>query len=226
MKKIITICCVLSAFLVQAQLAIIQDKDGFTNLRAEPSMKGEILTKMLKHQVFWDMTEIFDDKENSDWVGIQMGEKLDTLTQEETYQEATFFMAKNRVLHLDKLPKIANKSIVNQTVILKNNDYDIKITKRKYSKKVNFKNGHGVDGAPPKEEIQSVSFTYKGVTIQLNPKYCNAFFEPNFENTDAYLDNEDYLYLVMNNSDGAGGYSVVWIFEKTELKDIVTFKRF
>ncbi len=84
MKKLLFISCLLSAFLAQAQLAILQNKDGFTNLRAEPSTKGEIVTKMWKHQVFWDMTEMFDDKENPDWVGIQMGVKVDTLPQEES----------------------------------------------------------------------------------------------------------------------------------------------
>lgn len=226
MKKLLFISCLLSAFLAQAQLAILQDKDGFTNLRAEPSTKGEIATKMWKHQVFWDMTEMFDDKENPDWVGIQMGVKVDTLPQEESYQEATFFMAKNRVLHLDKLPKIENKNIDNQLVILKNNDFLIEIKKDNYSKKISRKNGQGVGRNEPKEEIKSISISYKGVQKKINPKYCNAFFEPNFENTNAYLDSEDYLYLYMNNSDGAGGYSVVWIFQKADLKDVVTFRRF
>lgn len=37
----------------QCQIAIIQDKDGFTNIRLKPNANAEIIYTISKNEVFW-----------------------------------------------------------------------------------------------------------------------------------------------------------------------------
>lgn len=80
---------------------------------------------------------------------------------------------------------------------------------------------HGTDGDVPQTEIKYISLNIDGKEIQIDPALYRDFYNPNLGYNDGskYVDvfwGDDYqsVFMLMNGSDGAGSYSVVWVFRK------------
>jgi len=55
--------------------------------------------------------------------------------------------------------------------------------------------------------------------IEIPASALENLYEPNLENTEAFYDDKnDILYIASMNSDGAGGYNVLWVIEKRQYK--------
>ena len=80
---------------------------------------------------------------------------------------------------------------------------------------------YGIDGTVPKFEIEELTIKINKQQIEIPKTTYSHLFEPHFCGT--YLpmkafesSNGKYIYLYMNGSDGAGGYSVKWIFSRNQ----------
>ncbi|MCV2484144.1 hypothetical protein OD917_04355 [Flavobacterium sp. SH_e] len=57
-------------------------------------------------------------------------------------------------------------------------------------------------------------------TIELPKNSFDDLFEPTLFNTRAYYDTKsNILYITSSNSDGAGGYEIVLVIEKSQYKE-------
>ncbi|NDV95689.1 hypothetical protein D0T84_12300 [Dysgonomonas sp. 521] len=85
--------------------------------------------------------------------------------------------------------------------------------------KINGKEIWGTDGEIPKREYKSISIRLGKKNIDFPQSALENLYNPNLENTEANHDKDnDILYLQSTNSDGAGGYIVVWVIEKGQYK--------
>jgi hypothetical protein len=79
----------------------------------------------------------------------------------------------------------------------------------------------GVDGSVPREEFSTFSLFIDGTVVPIPANIFSHFYDPNFgyERSSKYVDafwGNDYecVFVYMNGSDGAGGYSVTWVLRK------------
>ena len=68
MKKLTLILLITQSINLFGQVAIIKDKDGFTNVRSEPNGKSEIIYKIFDNEVFWYDYE--DNVDKNEWIPI------------------------------------------------------------------------------------------------------------------------------------------------------------
>ena len=80
---------------------------------------------------------------------------------------------------------------------------------------------YGIDGNVPNFKIENLTVKINGQQIEIPESVYSNLFEPHF--CKSYLpmkayesSNGKYIYLYMDGSDGAGGYSVKWIFDKNK----------
>jgi hypothetical protein len=90
--------------------------------------------------------------------------------------------------------------------------------------KVNIIDGKevfGIDGSVPREEFSEFSFWLDSVRIPVHEEIYKIFYDPDFGYLEGgkYIDafwgnNYESVFVYMNGSDGAGGYSVTWLLQK------------
>ena len=198
------------------EFAIIQDKDGFSNVRKTPEIKSKIVGT-IKNK---DLIFVFDNEDNSDWFNIESN-------------NVSGFIHKSRIKQLKTFLEIHPKNQSENNIRFKNDFFSIdifsesfdkskfKITwevEGNYIKLINGKNFYGTDGTIPKNGIKSITLKNNDKLISIDKNQMRDLFEPNFDNTQVFYDKStQIIYLTMHNSDGAGGYSVAWVFEPSKL---------
>lgn len=101
----------------------------------------------------------------------------------------------------------------------------VKIAKQKFDKGksqlLNGKTNWGTDGGGiPAFEYRSITITRENKIIELPETALDDLFEPTLHNTKVNYDRaNDILYIQGMNSDGAGGYGVMWRIVKGKYKD-------
>jgi len=58
MKKGVFILTLFSSYFAQAQFGIVQDKDGFVNVREQQNTTSTILTKMKNGKIFQQIAQV------------------------------------------------------------------------------------------------------------------------------------------------------------------------
>ncbi|WP_297333305.1 hypothetical protein [Flavobacterium sp.] len=80
----------------------------------------------------------------------------------------------------------------------------------------------GTDGGMPTTEYKSVTVSFNGDTVTLPKEALHNLYQPNFTHTRAYYDEAaDALYITTLNSDGAGGYCLVFVIKDKKYKERV-----
>ena len=67
MKAFFTTALLFFCSIAHAQVAIIQDKDGYTNVRKAPNGQAKVIHKIYENEVFWYQD---DSNDTSDWVTV------------------------------------------------------------------------------------------------------------------------------------------------------------
>jgi len=208
--------CALNAF---SQLAVVVDEDGYVNVRDKDKRIVDTLSSGEIVYRFGDIDGYVD---------------VDYIKDGEYYWR---YIHKSRLFDLsgfDSIPYI--KTVDNnreQKVVLGNDFIEItlvqkdfipaknKVTKDKegWVRKINGKEFWGTDGGLPAKEYKSVTVNIGQKDIDIPSEAYNDLYNPNLEYSEANYDiKNDILYVHSNNSDGAGGYTVVWVIEKGEYK--------
>jgi hypothetical protein len=93
-------------------------------------------------------------------------------------------------------------------------------SKNQVLKKIDGQSFWGTDGAMPERKVLDVILTLHGNAINIPTKATDGIYNPNFGCNKSYCYNSIYhtkdqkrIYIAMQNSDGAGFYQVVWVFE-------------
>ncbi len=94
-------------------------------------------------------------------------------------------------------------------------------SKNQILKKIDGQPFWGTDGTIPERKVLDVIVTLRDKTIRVPQNATNGIYNPNFGCNKTYCYNSIYytkdqrrIYIAMQNSDGAGYYQVVWVFEE------------
>jgi hypothetical protein len=231
MKKILVLLILIFTQHLFAQntegygFAIIDDKDGFTNIREEPNMKSKIVGNVKEGELFF----CFSNEKHKDWFAVDVKNNYNL----------SGYVHKSRIKFVEELPKLKKRKSIKDTIYIKNDSItlkmvigDFKSAKHKLTKDNNFiskidgKRPMGVDGGLPKTELQSIQLTIGGEVIDVPKSELNDLYEPNFEKASVYLAQNGNIYFTMSNSDGAGGYEVAFVFKDKKFQQRYVFYGF
>lgn len=240
MSRIILISLfLLSSFRVLGQFAIINDIDGYTNVRKDKSSSSEIIGRLFNDDVFL----IAEEDDSDEWINVFYFAELSEI---ESYKKDYYlqechcttdiiyfdgYVHKSRVLPIEKLVELTTKrqisdqglSLMNDSIIFslktipfiqKNHKVD---RVEGWVEKIDGNRPKGVDGGIPKVEIKNLSFLINSGAIEIPKQEYADLFEPNLKTISIYADKRGVIYVYMPyNSDGAGGYDAVWIIKENQ----------
>jgi len=210
MKTFCTFLFLILVNLVNAQFAIIDDKDGYCNVRVNPEKGNNIIDKLengcivLCGETQGNWVAVFYLKNNEEPVGYVYNNRLKMIT---AYGE---------------LPVLSKSD---GAYMFGKDSIKVKITKQKFDKaKTKLENGKtnwGTDGGGfPEFAYRAITITRGNKIIELPKAALDDLFEPTLHNTKVNYDTaNDILYIQAMNSDGAGGYAVMWRIVKGKYKD-------
>ena len=216
MKKLAVI--IISSFFLQVtigQVATIQDPDGWTNVREKPDNESDIIHKVYENEVFWYDYESTDREQ--DWISIYILKNDFSLEKSEP-NFIVGFIHKSRLLPLKELKPYTeeNFSFKYATSEFKLRNRIVDKHEGKWISKFDGRPIWGVDGGYPRMQIDAIDVSIDGIKIQIHKVFYSDIFE--CDNTFTIYKNKDTYFVHQWNSDGAGAYEIVWVLDKTGLK--------
>jgi hypothetical protein len=216
MKGLLTILACILCQTTFAQFGVIADKDGFVNVRNSPTISDNIIDTLTNGQI------VFCLEEEGEWCPTDYhlnGQKF-----------KSGYIHKSRVKLIDDFDKISYDKLTNSVVTFKKDTIKLIVTKTKFNpknnklqyhkgdvskneiswlEKINGKEIWGTDGNVPKNQYGQITLTLGKAEIHLP---IDNLFEPNLDYTTVNIDEKNKtIYISAMNSDGAGGYAVLWI---------------
>lgn len=218
-----------------AQYYLVNDKDGFVNVRSQPDINAPVSFKLPDSTIVYE-SFAEDANEKSNWIHVDFylpskQKKKGT----EDYTPAVMkgltlcsgYIYKSRVTAIEKFSKLKYKQFKNGYSCF-NDSFNIKIIIQAFAEskhsiqfhpeykelyeKIDHKPMIGTDGSKPTEEIKEVAATINGKPVIIPPGAYKNLFNPSYAG-DTYTDGKGNAYLVMFNSDAAGSYSCIFHFK-------------
>ena len=195
--------------------AVINDKDGYVNVRKEKSVHSRVLKKLDNNTLIFVF--VYDKAHDGNWI----------------YVDNEGYIYNDRVKWIEELPKVAKGVEKKNAIHFSGKDIQVALSTEKFDKsKHSFKyhkeyrdiiekiDGNpfwGTDGNIPKEAYKSIEVKIREKQVSIPQSAYSDLYEPNLY-TDlnfVYYDKDsDSYYIVATNSDGAGAYMVCWQIEK------------
>ncbi|WP_223605855.1 hypothetical protein [Chryseobacterium sp. OSA05B] len=225
-NKIILLAAILGFQFSWAQFAKIVDKDGYVNLRKEADGKSDIVGKINSDEILY----IFSPEDHKNWLNADYTDK--------NGKTLSGYIHSSRIKYIESYQSVPAVSINENKAVLNSKNITVTIVSEPFNYKENKKyfsttnhNGYkvedqfkgqpiwGTDGTIPQTHYKSISVKMDGKTLQIPPKEIENLFNINTESAACYFDSEhETLYINMVNSDGAGGYAVLFTIEKGVFK--------
>jgi hypothetical protein len=217
------ICFINSSaqFSIVQEYAFVQDVDGFLNVRKEGELKSKIIDKLENGQLIYCL----ENKGN--WMSIDYTKNKKLLMG---------FVYKNRYKLISKFPQIPIRSNSINSVVLRKDSIQIIVSQSKFDKSkhsfkyikkysdqiqlIDNKQYWGRDGGMPDTQYGKIEIKVGNKIISLPKLAFEGLYQPNIFTVQVNFDNiNDTFYINTMNSDGAGGYHVLWRVEKGVYKD-------
>ena len=197
------------------QVATIRDTDGWTNVRKLPDGKSEVIYKVYENEVFW-YDSVREEKEQG-WILIFIPKNVYSLGYgEPDYIEG--FIHRSRLVPLESLKE--HKGIdLKFEYELSDFDSTNKVIDKVDEKWVTAINGRpvwGTDGNFPKTQVDNIEVKIEGQEIYIHEVFYSDIYE--CDNVISTYKIGDTYFIYQRNSDGAGGYEIVWVLDKNGLK--------
>ncbi|MEA9414698.1 SH3 domain-containing protein [Flavobacterium sp. PL02] len=220
MKKITSILLLLAFNICFSQFGIINDPDGYVNVRNSAGKSNKIIDKLDNGAI------VYNYEPDGNWVNIDYKKGKENLNG---------YVYKDRIIDLTNFTKIPVRENKNGVIKLENNNVKVAITEIAFSPK-NHKLKYnsesptlletiddqvifGTDGNIPKRKYKSIEIEVDKILINVPENALKNAFEPNLEQTMVNYDSvNDILYIQSSNSDGAGSYVILWVIEKKKFK--------
>ena len=206
--------------------AIIDDKDGFTNLRKEPDKNGEVIYKIKEYEIFF-VNGLEND--STVWEEVQVPLNKFTITEEKSCTSVSTlkgYIHKSRLKYLHELENYNGDDFSFKYIIADFNQ-DKHIISRdadKFVEKIDGRFAFGIDGYLPHKEVIDLE-----IIINENKIFTHrALYEDLFEcrnKFDTYKVNNTFI-VDHFNSDGAGAYSITWVINKEGIQQRIIFNCF
>lgn len=212
--KTIVIMLVMIGFAVNAnsQVATIQDEDGYTNVRQKPNGKAKIIHKINEGEVF------FIGEDTDGWVEVHFSSDM---FSEDIIRKGlrSGYVHNSRILPLEAMSQYAGDDCTFQYVITpftkEGKTFQFEGNDKKYLDRINEDYFWGTDGGWPKTEVKELNISVKGKKIEVPDNLLADIYEIN-DDFECYKVAENFI-VHQFNSDGAGGYELVWVFDENGL---------
>jgi len=221
MRKLPLLIVLFFSTLSYGQFAIVSDKDGSAYVRDHGEYKGKIIDSLKDGHMIYCM----DIKGN--WTNIDYTKKDNELSgyiYKDRYRFVSTFSAIPIVLNTPNKVKLKKDSI---EIILTQSRFEKNKHKFKYIKEypdqielIDNKKYWGMDGGMPTEQFNKIIVKIGSKTIILPKVATNGLYQPNLGTAEIHFDKQtNTIYIETMNSDGAGGYEVIWKVENGVYKD-------
>lgn len=226
---IISVNCVSQNFSAPIA-AIINDKDGYSNVRESASINSRVIYEIVNNHVFW----VFEDyATGKDWYLI--GYYKDSMVDSRTRPDFGYIHI-SRIQLISKLNKFKEKetSDKTKTFILANKELEIKLKQFSVNDHViseDKRNGFLIDGQRPwgydllfnestkpvvntdnkyLNEIEHIKIILNNKEQLLPRKFYQGIFYVNMYNLEVFSNSKN-IYFSMKNGSGGGSYAVVFV---------------
>jgi len=217
MKFFIVLFLLISdiVFAQEEAFAVINDKDGYVNVRKGKSAQSKVLKRLNNKTIVFAYN--YDKATDGNWI----------YTDEEGY------IYNDRVKWIHKFPIIAKGIAKGNTIVFEGKEIQVVLTSGKFDKSKHsfeyFKDSptgieviddelpYGTDGKMPTTEYRSIEINIHGKRVSLPKDAYSDLYEPTFltDHNSVYYDKEsDILYIVANNNYAERPYKVCWQIEK------------
>ncbi len=222
----------MTAFIARvtnAQTALIKDPDGYCNIRQSANSQSKVLDTLSNDRIVF----VFEEQAEGNWLPVDYKKGNETLSG---------YVHKSRIAFLTSLTKFKQATLNDSILKLKLDSFQLTMTKMSFNKKgkqfkydkpqgeqtfiksIDNKFPWGTDGNIPKKEYKAVQFKTGNSTLNFPANMFNDLFEPNLDMTMAYHDKTTgKFYIEAINSDGAGGYEVIWTIKDKRIIGRETF---
>ncbi|RXQ90945.1 hypothetical protein EO244_12635 [Ancylomarina salipaludis] len=216
MKRILLITLfTMMTQLTFGQVALIKDSDGWTNVRKEPNGNAKVIHKIYGGEVFWYNSESTDKEQ--DWISIYIPKNKFSLGNSDP-TEIEGFIHKSRLLPLDSLKSYTGTNFKFNYEI-KAFDQTNRIVGKQDDRWITSIDGRpvwGTDGDFPKTEVNNISVEINGLNLEVHKVFFSDIYE--CDNSFSVYESNGTFFVYQWNSDGAGAYQIVWVFDKSGLK--------
>lgn len=217
MKFFVVLLLLISdiVFAQEEAFAVINDKDGYVNVRKGKSAQSKVLKRLNNKTIVFAYN--YDKATDGNWI----------YTDEEGY------IYNDRVKWIHKFPQIAKGIAKGNTIVFEGKEIQVVLTSGKFDKSKHsfeyFKDSptgieviddelpYGTDGKMPTTEYRSIEVNIHGKRVSLPKDAYSDLYEPTFltDHNSVYYDKEnDILYIVANNNYAERPYKVCWQIEK------------
>ena len=226
MKKLLPfllcVFCFMPAVLCQAEsilddtildmLRVVEDPDGFTNVRASASTEGKIVRKVTSGSVV-----VISPASKGSWAEI--------FQEDATSAKEYIHTSRLRKVNQWKRLEIGDKA-QKSSATLKRDGLEMRVSSKPFQAgehKIS-KNQEGIisvdgmapwgcDGTMPQTTLH-LAASLNGATVKIPVEAARNLYEPNFETLAILTPStaDKHCLVIMQNSDGAGGYCIVWAF--------------
>ena len=217
MKFFIVLFLLISdiVFAQEEAFAVINDKDGYVNVRKGKSAQSKVLKRLNNKTIVFAYN--YDKATDGNWI----------YTDEEGY------IYNDRVKWIHKFPIIAKGIAKGNTIVFEGKEIQVVLTSGKFDKSKHsfeyFKDSptgieviddelpYGTDGKMPTTEYRSIVINIHGKQVSLPKDAYSDLYEPTFltdHNSVYYNKESDILYIVANNNYAERPYMVCWQIEK------------
>ena len=195
--------------------AVINDKDGYVNVRKEKSVHSKVLKKLDNNTLIFVLE--YDKAHDGNWI----------------YADNEGYIYNDRVKWIHNFPQIDKAIAKGNTIVFEGKEIQVVLSTEKFDKskhsfkyhkeyrdvieKIDGKLFWGTDGNMPKREYKSIEVKIRGKQVPIPKSAYNDLYESSLYiefNSVHYDKDNDILYIVANNGDGAGSYMVCWQIEK------------
>ena len=200
--------------------AVVKDKDGYVNIRAKASVKSQIVGTLpantLVNVYFWE-----DEPTPPNWIAVDKG-----------------YVHKSRLKMISEFPSIGKgkKKETENSITIAEKGISVTISTQKFDKtkhKITKKDLGGYDqliidgkraqGADfiPENHYKSIIVTINGKNVSIPKSAYDDLYQVwvyPYNNTVYYDKEDDILYIIAHNGDGAYAYEVCWQIVKGEYK--------
>ena len=202
--------------------AVVKDKDGYVNIRAKENVKSKIVGTLPNNTLVYALFDTTEDETGEEiffnWIAVDKG-----------------YVHKSRLKKIFDFRAIEGK-VQGNSVVYDDKDVKVTITKQKFDKtkhKIIIKkhkyyeeliiDGKIPQGAAfiPENHYKSIIVTMKGKDVPIPKSAYDDLYEIGIWDTNnfAYYDKEDdVLYIIAHNGNGAFSYKVCWQIVKGEYK--------
>ena len=220
MRKLVVPFLLFCQFVVAQAIeggafAVINDKDGYVNVRKEKSVHSKVLKKLDNNTLIFVLE--YDKAYYGNWISA----------------DNEGYIYNDRVKWIHNFPQIAKGIAKGNTIVFEGKEIQVVLSTEKFDKdkhsfkyhkeyrdvieKIDGKPFWGTDGNMPKREYKSIEVKIRGKQVSIPQSAYNDLYESYLYtefNSVHYDKDNDILYIVANNGDGAGAYMVCWQIEK------------